>query len=374
LSHRSLYIKHLAHQMGYLLKQGRFREAYNYQWARLFSIEEGLALGLYIYRRFPSLLPYPRRIELEVTTKCRLKWPKCEHTYWNEQQEDMSFAQVKRIVEMFPHLRAISLTGIGHGFENPEYFDMLQYLRERGLFIQFFDPLLLVDDPHIIGDLVLLEPNWIWVSMDGATKETYERHIVGSNFDKVLKNAKMLIEAREAEGSVFPELHFQFIVTKNNILEMPQFVDLVHSIVQETQVLTEIQFIKLIPFAENQSLLPPYGFPEEILRQTQENVDEYGDIRLKIIHGGVKYPVQGCFAFSVPFITVKGEVWPCCTLTQGNVRHLLRGHALGNVFKDDFRTIWNSQEFIQLREDIACGIMPPLCKDFRECTMFEEVD
>lgn len=356
----------------YLFRKRKFREAYNYFWVRFFSIEEGLGLATPIYKINPNFAPYPRRIELEVTTKCRFRCPKCEHTYWKEKQEDMSFRDFKRIIDQFPKLKEISLTGIGHGFENPEYFEMLKYLKSKSIFVQFFDPLFLLDE-RVFRELIRIGVNLIWMSIDGATKETYEKSIVGSNFDKVINNAKILVRLKNELNSPFPELHFQIIITKYNIEEMPKFIELVNSIIDKTnQYLTEITFIKLISFKENEWLTPEIS--EDILETTLKKARESKNLNVKFVNMspcGSKPPISECVAWTVPFITVDGRVYPCCAVTEGNFRHLVKTHAFGNLFKEDFREIWHSKEFRNFVKMINEGKKPWICCGPRECPLYK---
>ncbi len=85
-------------------------------------------LKLYpFFRRFP----YHSSIEIEVSTKCNLRCIMCEHTYWKEPPQDMSFQQVKSIVDQFPKLRWIAFTGIEEIFLNKDLMRMCGYLKNK---------------------------------------------------------------------------------------------------------------------------------------------------------------------------------------------------------------------------------------------------
>ena len=362
------WLHHVINIEGYLIKQGKFREAYNYFWVRFFSNEEGLSLTRRLYYIHPSLAPYPKRIELEATTKCFLKCPKCEQVYWDETQKNMTFEQFKRIVDMFPGLCEVSLTGIGHGFENPEYMLMLKYLKSKSIITQFFDPFLLINEARQ-KELIEIGMNWIWVSMDGATKETYEACQVGSNYDIVVKNLKNFIKLRKEAGARLPDLHFQYIITKTNVHEMPQMVDFVHNLMEGTQVLTTIQFIKMIPFKENRHLVP--DITPEIIAAVKAKSDEYKDIDLNFVHTHTRPQPCKCVAWTVPFICVDGEVYPCCTLTEGNVRKYVQTNTLGNVYKQDFHEIWVNEKYTDLKNKLHNNEVPTICNQFKPCMLFD---
>ena len=362
------YSRFYSGQIFYWLKKGKFKNAYNYFWATTFSKEDGAALLEWRYRKNPENAPYPGRIEVEVTTTCPLRCLKCEHTFLNEKQQNMSFDQFLHILKQFPKLKAISCSGIGHGFNNPYFPKMLSYLKSRQIYTQFFDPLLLIDEKNA-RFLIGLGVEKIWMSIDGATKKTYEKQQAGSNFGLVVANVKRLIKLKKEIKSKFPELAFHFIVTEGNVNEMPDVIDLIYDLTKEGKgILNVVQFTKLIPFKENQ-YLKPY-IPQKIIDETLRRANNYGNFRLSFCNIGKKLPIEECTAWTVPFITVEGDYYPCCAFTEGNVRGKIRKYLFGNLFRQSFRDIWSSKEMKKLIWDIHKGKVPAVC-GFRDCPMYE---
>jgi len=362
------YLFHILKQEAYLLRKGKFRSALNYAWVLAFSREEGVGLAEPLYKYNPNLVPYPRRIELEVTTRCRFRCPKCEHTYWGQEQKDMSFKQFKQIIGQFPNLREVSLTGIGHGLENKEYLKMLRYLKSKSIFVQFFDPLLLVNE-EVAKELVKIGVDWIWMSIDGASKRTYERSIVGSNFEKVVDNARNLIRLKREMGSPFPELHFQFIVTKNNIHEMPDLVDLAGHITEGEDLMHLIQFIKLIPFEKNRFLTPQVD--QDNTAEVKKRLKRHRNLAVRLYYrlSSSPRPISDCTHWTVPFITVEGNYYPCCALTERNMRRQIEEKFdLDNLFQKPFKEIWYSEKQKRFRLMINRGKIPAIC-DFITCPL-----
>ena len=370
------FVPHLLNQALFLVSKGKMTEAFNYLWAHAFVKEEGAALGEPFYRRNPDWAPYPQRIELEVTNQCSLRCQKCEHTYWKEKSRTMSFEEFKHILEQFPTLKAISLSGIGHGMERKDvYFKMLEYLRKRSIFIQFFDTLLFADE-ETAKKLINLRVNKIWMSLDAATAETYKKLQVGSDFNVVTENARRLVKLKREMKALFPELLFHFIVQKPNVKEMPDYIDLIYDITRnDPSLLKTVQFTRLIPFKENSHLVP--NIPKEIVDKTIKRANEYGNFRLEMCNVpdySERLPLSECTAWTVPFITVDGDCYPCCSLTEGNIRHLIRGNSFGtfnvNLFKEDFREVWYSEEFRKFIKAINKGICPKICYYPRPCPIF----
>ena len=72
--------------------------------------------------------------------------------------------------------------------------------------------------PNVIGNL-----NELGVSIDGATKETYEKLRLGGKWDKINENLECMAEQKQKHGFSFI-LHF--VVQKDNYHEMETIIDL----------------------------------------------------------------------------------------------------------------------------------------------------
>ena len=64
------------------------------------------------------------------------------------------------------------------------------------------------------------------VSVDGATRETYEAIRRGASFDQVLGNVRHLVRAREARRQTVPRVRFDVVMMRRNVHELPALVDL----------------------------------------------------------------------------------------------------------------------------------------------------
>jgi len=345
----------------------------NYLRTVALTTEDGASVLNPLYAKLPAeRLPYPVRIEVEVTTKCFLRCGKCEQTYWDEEQQDMSLEQFKSLLDQFPDLCAASLSGIGHDFQNPHFMDMVEEACSRDLYVQFFDTYYFIDESNArrIIDAGVAKLN---MSIDGADRNTYELLQYGSKFDRVVENASRLGRLKREAGTNFPEQAFTVVVTKFNQRQLPRFVDLIREIVAGSQRHTYIEFIPLIVFRENAHLRPDLTR----LAAQQEEVVRYAadmrDVRIRWFHvSGEVYrePVSRCLGFLVPFILVDGTVYPCCALTEGNQRKQVKPHALGNVFEKPFREIWDSPRYRNFRKVLRMGKAPFLCRVVRECPAF----
>ncbi|MCK5628717.1 SPASM domain-containing protein, partial [Candidatus Bathyarchaeota archaeon] len=211
-----------------------------------------------------------------------------------------------------------------------------------------------------------LQVDNICASIDAATKETYEKIRVGSNFERVINNVTNIFQLKKKKKVSYPKLAFHYVVNKHNILEMPQYFDLVHSITQGER--TKIQFTRLLhAFPEVTDLF--LEIPENIMKQVEEKARKYRisfDWNLDVPK--VKPPISSCIEWTMPFIFVTGHVIPCCSGNEAGHRDFQKETAMGNVFEEDFRKIWQGNKYQMLRSKIGKNKIPLSCKN---CCLYE---
>lgn len=322
-------------------------------------------------RKYPKLInllnrfaPYPTFIEIEVTTVCGLRCLQCEHTYWHEPNTTMKFEQFKGIVDQFPSLDWVGLTGIGESFIVPDFIKMLQYVKAKHTYIELYDNFYFVNEEKIRA-LVDMGVDKILFSFDAATKETYEKLRVNANFDRVLENIKTIYRIKADKKTECPELAFHFVITKLNMNEIVQYVELVHSIAGRG---ASIQFSKMLhPFKEIEGLF--VEVPKETIELAQKKANELG---INIYMGGdappSKLPIQQCIEWAMPFIFANGDVISCCETNEANQRDFQKAHALGNVFRQPFKEIWKGEKYAKFRKQLRNGQCPAFCAN---CVIYE---
>ena len=366
--------------IGYLLKKRGIRAVYNFLYIKSFVMAGGEGTGNWIskilieplFRISPSLAtkltPYPFAVEIEITNRCNKKCIICEHTYWHESNQDLSFEEFEKIVHQFPRLKWVNLTGEGDAFLNKDYLKMIEHLKAKDI------PVFLVDSFDLINreiaeKMIQLGVNGIWISWDGATKETYEKIKVGCKFERSLNNIRNLIELKRKMNSPIPELCFRYIVTTLNVHEMPQFIELVHSLGDRDSLGdgSSVEFAGLLIFDEVKHLSVE-EIPEDLLQATMKKAEEL-DVHMWFAHSSKSRlpPLERCRAWSEPYIMMGGYIMPCCAVLQNNDRGFLRKHAFGNILETPFKEIWYSERYKKFRQMIPQKDekVPTLCRGCR---------
>lgn len=352
----------------HLVRKGRLRSAYSYAYSTALTRDAGLALADPLHRRFHSSRVYPRAIELEVTTRCNLRCRICEHTHWDEVGEDMSFGDFKHIVDQFPDLRWMGITGIGEQFLNPDFMDMLAYLKGRGVFVEFFNSGNMMT-PERSRRLVELGVDKIWISMEAATASTYESTRVGARFERVVENVRELFRIKRELNSATPEVWFHYIVTTDNLHEAPDFVDLVADLASQSRnYATLIFWTSLLHFPEVEDLYVA-EIPDSIREEVERRAARAGIYSNWNQNTTELRSVTQCTRWTEPFILVSGHVQPCCAINEANQRPYQRETAFANLLEEDFRDVWRSDRYRDFLATIRRGELPEPCK---YCRLFVE--
>jgi len=342
----------------YLFKRQKITAVYKFILAKLFVREEGGALLDPFFRLFPRFTPHPWCVEVEITTKCDKRCIICEHTYWNEKGIDLSFDDFKRIVDQFPKLIWFNPTGEGSAFLNKDFPKMLRYLKSKSIFIFMNDHFEMLNE-DLIKEIVEIGVDRIEVSMDGATKETYEKIKRGCDFDKVMDNLRTLFRLKKERNWPIPEICFHYIITALNVHEMPQFVELIHSL-GDRNVLgpgSYINFSGLLEFDEIMDLIAEV--PAEIMKAVEDKAKEL-NVGIMWTHHShqERPPISKCVAWSEPYVMMGGYVLSCCGVLMSNRRPFLRENSFGNVKEKPFLDIWDSSKYRRFRKSVNDGSAP----------------
>jgi MoaA/NifB/PqqE/SkfB family radical SAM enzyme len=301
--------------------------------------------------------PYPPFLEIEVTTVCGISCIFCERQYWTEKSKNMSFEQFKYILDQFPDLKFLGETGIGSSFLNKDFMRILRYTKSKEIYVELYDTLFYTND-NILEELVALGIERIIVSLDAATKETYEYLRKGIKFDTVMNNVLKLNSIKRQRRQYFPEIGFHFIITKDNIGEVIPYLELIHSLHIDVAI---VQFSRML-----------HDFPQvhdmfiEVDEETRCKIMEVANkLRLPVQWNADlpkdKPPINQCSSFEMPFIFNTGEVISCCCENEQNDRKWQRETSLGNIFKTPFRDIWNGKKYKTMIDSLQKGIVPECC-------------
>jgi len=262
----------------------------------------------------------PPYLKVEPTPLCQLACPGCAHgtsdlkaRLRNDMHMDIN--TFKAIVDpLADRLLGVSLSLRGEPLLGKDLIEMIKYTHSKSIAVSFPTNFSLNLRDKQIEELVLSGLDSIYVSLDGATRDTYGRYRVGGNFDLVLKNVKRLSTAKRKYGLKRPNIIWKFIIFDHNRHEK----DTVKKIYKEL------------------------GFDSYELQANGQGKSE--SARKRAYLKKIKEKKIGCYwAWNSAVVRADGEVMACCQRIHSDFQ-------LGNVFEQNLTEIWKSGRFSSLRK------------------------
>ncbi len=313
-----------------------------------------------------ALLSRPTSIQIESTTRCNLKCWMCDSWRWDRRGMTMSFSDFKRIIDQFPFLISVNLQGMGEPLMDKDIFKKVAYCKSKKIVTLFSTNATLINE-NTAKKIIDSGLDYIVISVDGATPETFERIRVGAKFEQVIGNVKKLVAARGELKK--PRIIFNFTATIENIEELPQVVKLAKNTGADGVEAVDVYFWGK-DYLKKELASKKLGMDIEnakrIINEAKKEAEKMG---LKFLWWGTtkklysaedtqlhadpklcKLPFKSCF------ITVDGYVTYCKDIMDPRVSNF------GNILQQDFKEIWNSPGYRALRKAFMEGRLPELCK------------
>ena len=313
---------------------------------------------------------FPESIGLEVTNRCNLKCSHCHHTYRSKMVTGDLPTEIFQ--EIRPHLgneiKSISLNGLGEPLLSTQW-DILfnTCLDTSNLNVNFITNGII---PLKLTEKLIRNNLGITFSIDGASSSLYKHIRRADTFDRVISNVKTINEYKKNKGSVHPVMGAIFVVTAQNMHEMPEFVRLAGDI-----GISHIVFSHLVAHFESQLIRESAFFRPEghdkYLREAQKRANELG---VAIVHMGTfneSADISLCSSTGWLYRDVNGKIrcgltdsW-CMVNYTGHVQVCCAPESLmaGDLRENSLLDIWNGAVYRKLKIGLShsfentCGNM-----------------
>jgi MoaA/NifB/PqqE/SkfB family radical SAM enzyme len=308
--------------------------------------------------------PPPSCLYVEVSNRCNLKCATCIRTYeTREEARDLSFEELRAVVDQIPILKRAVLHGIGEPLLNRELPTMVRYLKEKGTCVLFNTNATLLT-PDWQEELIRAGLDELRVSMDAATPEKYEKIRGLPMLDKVVANLEELSRLKAALKASRPKVSLWLVGLKENLHEMPAFFDIARQVGAEEVYLQRLVYADNGPqgslMSRNHSLhaTQKQGV-DEVLKLCQELSRKTGvalkasgatDPKKSISKDHDACPWQKCQRpFTLIYLTATGNVLPCCIAPFAVSLAEYPEIILGNVGQEPLASIWHGRRYVDFR-------------------------
>lgn len=169
---------------------------------------------------------FPDRVYVESTNVCNLDCIMCPTGLHIDTRPKgyMDWDLYTAIIdEIAPFAEAVVLHSWGEPLLHPRIVEMIRYAKERDLWVETSTNATRLDETAA-RNLIEAGLDRIYLSMDGLTKETYEKVRVKGNFEEVLGNIERFLDLKHELGSPI-EADIQIVKLSETDAEVSAFVE-----------------------------------------------------------------------------------------------------------------------------------------------------
>jgi radical SAM protein with 4Fe4S-binding SPASM domain len=235
-----------------------------------------------------------------------------------------------------PYAFEVSLHNWGEALLNPHIYPMIAYAQANNIGTNLSSTLATADSEDM-DRIIQSGLEYLVVSLNGTSPETYNAYVPGGNLSKVLDNLGTLIRRRTELGSRLPLIEWQFLVMRPNEHELPKARDMAREIGVDRLRFTSAG-------------LPMGRFHDRPLAKAwMPSNPKYWRLNPLKLEKQAFLLDQPCFyLFRSITVNPDGALAPCCGLYDEQ-------HDFGNLLDDGLEGLWNNERYRSARASFARG-------------------
>lgn len=302
----------------------------------------------------------PIKMDIENVSRCNFRCTMCQVSDWKngKRARDLTLAEFKSLIDEQIGLLEIKLQGMGEPLlQGDDFFEMIKYAREKNIWVRSTSNASLFHLKENYKKLIDCDTNEVQISIDGASKEVFERIRRQSNFERVAKNCELINNYCEKQN--VRRTKMWVVVQKDNYGELCDFVTFA-----KNHGFKDLVFSLDMNFwgqSDWQSTNKKFEVTEEIDYQICKNLVDQGhefNVRVSFWFIGKKFNSYNkktlCpWPWERAYISSDSRIVACCMVATPSVSDL--GNA-GN-----FSAAWNGIDYQAFRQAHVTGNIPDFC-------------
>lgn len=286
----------------------------------------------------------PEYLVVDVTNICNLRCPLCPTGQDRKEYPigKMEFRTFKKIVdELGIGLYEISIGDWGEPFLNDDVYKMVEYAHKANIKVSIFTNLNMLDG-KMAQEIISSGIDYLYVSIDGVSQDSYEKYRKNGKFDKAISNIKLVLSTKEKYKQNTPTIVWQFLVTKYNETEIDKAREIAKSL--------GIDFLLgKIRCDTGRELFMNDEEKFQNVKHWLPSNEEYS--RYNYTTKTRKNKKLDCnFLWTTAVINWDGGIAPCCAVYNEN-------DIFGNMTNQKFQYIWNNAKYRTARKTVRSKIV-----------------
>ena len=294
------------------------------------------------------------KLYIEPTSACNLNCSMCfRHNWIDEKSGFMTEETFENLFKGEFSVKSVMFGGMGEPLLHKNIIEMVRRFSEKGIKTELLTNATMLNR-ELSEKLIEAGLNTLWVSVDGFSREEYEKIHIGSRFDLITENLKYF---HKIKGSC--ESGLTYVVMRDNLEEVKKINDFADGI--------GFDYINL-------SYAVPSS-PVEIENSCYDQGFKIG--KQKRVDFDTFYPrkLNSCpfIEENNCFVKWNGEVVPCMQLLHSSYTYYygekreVMGKTFGNINEVSLNEVWNSEEYSSFRDKVRNF-------DFPDCTLCDGCD
>ncbi len=315
------------------------------------------------------------RIYIEPTNICNLDCRTCMRNVWDEppgRMEDETFQRILAGIRQVTPRPTVFFGGFGEPLSHPEILTMISQAAATGAAVELITNGILLDESMAAG-LLKAGLDTLWVSIDGATPQSYDDVRLGAALPRVIENLQRWRSLRAQAYWSTAQLGIAFVAMQRNLHELPEVIRLgthlgasrfsISNVLAHTDELRKEILYERSQYEQgyhSASALPHVSLPRmDSTPETQAVLSRLFNNSLHVEINGTSpaRAINSCPFIEKGSLSVRwdGRVSPCLPLLHTHDsyldHHQRRSHAysVGNILEHDLLEVWNTPSYQSLR-------------------------
>jgi len=332
------------------------------------------------------------RIYVEPTSFCNLACATCIRNAWDEPMgimESATFGKILKTLEISDPVPEVFFGGFGEPLSHPRILEMINEAKKRGAHVELITNGILLNE-KTAESLINSKLDRLWVSIDGASPESYEDVRLGNELPGIKTNIMKLKQLKTRHAQNKPQLGITFVAMKRNMKDLPEIArslylmgaDTLHvsNVLPHTKEMKEeILYTNSMNNWANggeKILFPRMDVRNETWREIRDLAAKYE--MHDLINSDFTRPRDTCPFIEKGSVSVRydGKISPCLSLLHSNTNYLkdnlrkTEGAFWGSLEDSELLQIWNSREYTDFRTQVMNFDFSP-CTTCSGCEMSE---
>jgi len=325
------------------------------------------------------------KVYIEPTVACNLDCITCFRNAWDQpigKMTEETFEHIFAGLKKLSPIPSVYFGGIGEPLFHPKTVEWVRRIKTLGTKVELITNGTILNE-KITRQLIDAGLDVLWVSLDGATPESFSDVRMGAELPVILENLKRLFKMRKGGHFPKPEIGVAFVAMKRNIADLPKIIKLGHTFGAKYYSVSNVQpatpdmqddrlylrTMRNIAYLPSPMLptlsLPKIDFNEDTQAALTEAFNSGCNVSFAGNNWGGANDVCNFVESGTMSIAWTGEVSPCWPLMHTHISYLhnkprlSKKHIIGNVSNKSLEEIWLDPEYLSYRERLHNFVFAP---------------